>query len=76
MILTSSTRVFDAQSGAEYPRGEVPERAVAVGSTRVRSFPGGDFGLPCLAVIKRLAEGERHDKAQLNDILRDHGVAQ
>jgi hypothetical protein len=26
-------------------------------------------------VIKRLTEGERHDKAQLNDVLRAHGVA-
>jgi 2,3,4,5-tetrahydropyridine-2-carboxylate N-succinyltransferase len=26
-------------------------------------------------VIKRLTEGERHDKAQLNDILRQHGVS-
>jgi len=26
-------------------------------------------------VIKRLTEGERHDKAQLNDILRLHGVS-
>jgi 2,3,4,5-tetrahydropyridine-2-carboxylate N-succinyltransferase len=26
-------------------------------------------------VIKRLTEGERHDKAKLNDILRHHGVS-
>jgi hypothetical protein len=26
-------------------------------------------------VIKRLGEGERHDKARLNDALRDHGVS-
>jgi 2,3,4,5-tetrahydropyridine-2-carboxylate N-succinyltransferase len=74
-ILTSSTRVFDASSGDELPRGEVPERAVAVGSTRVRSFPGGDFGMPCLLVLRTLAEGEIHDKLALNDVLREHGVA-
>lgn len=74
-ILTSSTRVFDANSGEELPRGEVPERAVAVGSTRVRSFPGGDFGMPCLLVLRTLAEGEIHDKVALNDVLREHGVA-
>ncbi len=74
-ILTSSTRVFDAESGDELPRGEVPERAVAVGSTRVRSFPGGDFGMPCLLVLRRLAEDEIHDKTALNDVLREHGVA-
>jgi hypothetical protein len=26
-------------------------------------------------VLKKLSEGERHDKAVLNDILRDSGVA-
>jgi 2,3,4,5-tetrahydropyridine-2-carboxylate N-succinyltransferase len=74
-ILTSSTRVFDAQSGDELPRGEAPERAVVVGSTRVKSFAGGEFGMPCLLVLRRLAEGEIHDKLALNEVLREHGVA-
>jgi 2,3,4,5-tetrahydropyridine-2-carboxylate N-succinyltransferase len=26
-------------------------------------------------VIKRLEEGQRHDKAALNDVLREYGVA-
>jgi hypothetical protein len=26
-------------------------------------------------VVKRLTEGERHDKSKLNDILRDHCAA-
>ncbi|MEP6462799.1 MAG: 2,3,4,5-tetrahydropyridine-2,6-dicarboxylate N-succinyltransferase [Frankiaceae bacterium] len=74
-ILTASTRVFEAETGAELPRGEVPERAVAVGSTRVKTFPGGDFGLPCLLVLRTLAENEIHDKLALNAVLREHGVA-
>ena len=74
-ILTKSTRVFDATTGDELPRGEAPAWSVCVGSTRVRSFPGGDFGMPCLLVLRRLAPGEGHDKLQLNDVLREHGVA-
>ncbi|WP_462188423.1 MULTISPECIES: 2,3,4,5-tetrahydropyridine-2,6-dicarboxylate N-succinyltransferase [unclassified Frankia] len=74
-ILTASTHVFDATTGAEYPRGEIPERAVAVGSNRVKSFPGGEFAMPCILVLRTLAEGEIHDKLALNDILREHGVA-
>ncbi|MDQ1713924.1 MAG: 2,3,4,5-tetrahydropyridine-2,6-dicarboxylate N-succinyltransferase [Frankiaceae bacterium] len=74
-ILTASTRVFDAETGEELPRGEAPERAVCVGSTRVRSFPGGDFGMPCLLVLRYL-DGTEHDKLALNDVLRRHGVAQ
>jgi 2,3,4,5-tetrahydropyridine-2-carboxylate N-succinyltransferase len=45
-ILTRSSRVYDAQTGEELPRGEAPAWSVCVGSTRVRSFPGGDFGMP------------------------------
>ncbi len=74
-ILTASTRVFDASTGEEHPRGEAPERAVCVGSTRVKTFPGGDFGMPCLLVLRTLEPGQEHDKLALNDVLREHGVA-
>lgn len=74
-ILTSSTRVYDSETGEELPRGEIPERAVAVGSTRMRTFNGGEFGMPCLLILRRLAEDEIHDKTVLNDVLREHGVA-
>ncbi len=73
-ILTASTRVFEAETGTELERGVAPERAVCVGSTRVKSFPGGEFGMPCLLVLRRLAEDEIHDKTALNDVLREHGV--
>src|SRR5688500_13531881 len=73
-ILTGSIPVIDAETGEEISRGHVPSWCVAVAATRPRSFPGGDFGMPCVLVIKRLTEGERHDKSQLNDILRSHGT--
>jgi 2,3,4,5-tetrahydropyridine-2-carboxylate N-succinyltransferase len=72
-ILTGSIPVIDAATGEELGRGEVPPWSVAVSATRPRAFPGGEFGLPCVLVIKRLTEGERHDKSALNQILRDHG---
>jgi 2,3,4,5-tetrahydropyridine-2-carboxylate N-succinyltransferase len=74
-ILTSSTHVIDVETGAELPRGEVPPWSVCVGGTRPRRFPGGEFGMPCVLVLKRLPEGGAHDKAALNEILRDHGVS-
>ncbi|MBB6173298.1 2,3,4,5-tetrahydropyridine-2-carboxylate N-succinyltransferase [Nocardiopsis mwathae] len=73
-ILTSSTRVFDAESGEELARGEAPAWSVCVTANRVKSFPGGDFGMPVLLVLKRLEEGQEHDKLALNDMLREHGV--
>jgi 2,3,4,5-tetrahydropyridine-2-carboxylate N-succinyltransferase len=74
-IITASVPVFDAETGEELSRGQVPSWCVAVSATRPRSFPGGDFGMPCILVVKRLDPGERHDKSKLEDILRSHGVA-
>jgi 2,3,4,5-tetrahydropyridine-2,6-dicarboxylate N-succinyltransferase len=73
-ILTKTTHVIDVETGEELPRGEVPAWSVCVAGTRSRMFPGGEFGLPCLLMLRRLPEGSRHDKAELNAILRDHGV--
>jgi len=75
LILSSSIPVIDAETGEQVARGEVPPWCVAVMATRPRTFAGGDFGLPCALILKRLEEGERHDKAQLEDVLRRHGVA-
>ena len=73
-ILTPTTHVIDVETGDELPRGEAPAWSVCVSGTRARKFAGGEFGMPCLLVLKRLPEGSRHDKATLNAILRDHGV--
>jgi 2,3,4,5-tetrahydropyridine-2-carboxylate N-succinyltransferase len=69
-VLNPSIPVVD-----EISRGHVPPWCVAVAASRRREYPGGEFFLPCVLVIRRLTEGERHDKALLNDILRQHGVA-
>jgi 2,3,4,5-tetrahydropyridine-2-carboxylate N-succinyltransferase len=74
-ILNPSIPVIDAQTGEEVSRGYVPDYCVAVSANRKREYPGGEFYLPCVLIIKRMSEGERHNKAALNDILRDHGVA-
>ncbi len=74
-ILTGSVPVIDAETGWELGRGSVPPWCVAVSGTRRRTFNGGDFGLPCVLVVKRLKPGERHDKARLNEVLREHGSA-
>ena len=74
-ILNPSIPVVDAETGEELSRGVVPPWCVAVGASRRRELPGGEFFLPCVLVLRRLSEGERHDKAVLNDILRSHGVS-
>jgi 2,3,4,5-tetrahydropyridine-2-carboxylate N-succinyltransferase len=71
-ILNPSIPVIDAWSGDELGRGYVPPWSVAVGAMRRKQYPGGEFFLPCVLVVRRLTPGERHDKAMLNEILREH----
>ncbi len=75
-ILTDSTHVIDVETGEELPPGEVPAWSVCVGGIRPRKFAGGEFGMACVLVLRRLAAGGTHDKTALNDILRDHGVSE
>jgi 2,3,4,5-tetrahydropyridine-2-carboxylate N-succinyltransferase len=75
VILNPSIPVIDAQTGEELSRGHVPDWSVAVSATRPRQFAGGTFGLPCVLVIRKLSPDQRHDKAQLNDVLRSHQIA-
>jgi 2,3,4,5-tetrahydropyridine-2-carboxylate N-succinyltransferase len=75
VILNPGIPVIDAETGEELSRGVVPPWCIVVQAGRPRTFAGGEFSLPCALVIRRLDEGERHDKAKLNDILRDHGIA-
>jgi 2,3,4,5-tetrahydropyridine-2-carboxylate N-succinyltransferase len=74
VILTDTTPVIDSATGEEVARGVVPERAIVVQGTRMKEFAGGSFGLPCALILRYLAEGEEHDRLQLNAILREHGV--
>jgi 2,3,4,5-tetrahydropyridine-2-carboxylate N-succinyltransferase len=74
-VLTPSIPVIDAETGEELSRGYVPDYCVAVTASRRRDYPGGEFFLPCVLVVRKLEEGERHDQVKLNNLLREHGVA-
>ncbi len=74
-VLSPSIPVIDAETGDVISRGHVPDYCVAVTASRRREFAGGEFFLPCVLVIRRMSEGERHNKTSLNDILREHGVS-
>jgi 2,3,4,5-tetrahydropyridine-2,6-dicarboxylate N-succinyltransferase len=74
-FLDPSIPVIDAETGEEFSRGVVPPWCVAIRASRRREYPGGEFFIPCVLIIKRLTEGERHNKAQLNEVLRAHGAS-
>ena len=73
VVLTANTPVIDPRGEApvEY-RGHVPPGAIVVPGTRPRSFPAGDYGMPCGLIIGERTEAT-DDKVQLNDLLRDAG---
>jgi 2,3,4,5-tetrahydropyridine-2-carboxylate N-succinyltransferase len=70
-LLNPTIPVIDTETGEELGRGVVPAGCVCVMGSRKRKFAGGEFGLPCLLVIRRLAPGDRD---HVNEILRDTGV--
>jgi len=74
VILNPGIPVIDAETGEEVARGVVPPWCIVVQAMRPKTFKGGEFYLPCALIMRRLAEGERSDKAKLNEILRDHGI--
>jgi len=74
VVLTASIPVIDVETGEEVARGAIPPWCVAVYGTRPRQFAGGEFGMPAVLIIRRLEPGRRHEKAQLNEALRQYGV--
>ena len=70
-VLNPGIPVIDSQTGEEVSRGVVPPYCITVQAGRKRTFPGGEFTLPCVLILRRYEPGERQ---HLNDILRDHGV--
>ena len=56
-FLDPSIPVIDAETGEEISRGVVPPWCVAIRASRRREYPGGEFFVPCVLVIKRLSEG-------------------
>jgi 2,3,4,5-tetrahydropyridine-2,6-dicarboxylate N-succinyltransferase len=75
VVLNPSIPVIDGETGEEVSRGVVPPWCLVINATRPKELPGGTFGFPCALILKRFSEGERHDKATLNAVLREHGIA-
>jgi 2,3,4,5-tetrahydropyridine-2-carboxylate N-succinyltransferase len=75
VVLTQSTKIIDItqQEPIEY-KGWVPERSVVIPGSYTKSFPAGDYQVPCALIIgQRKASTDL--KTSLNDALRDFNVA-
>ncbi|HVM52281.1 MAG TPA: 2,3,4,5-tetrahydropyridine-2,6-dicarboxylate N-succinyltransferase [Acidimicrobiales bacterium] len=71
-LLNPGIPVIDAETGEEVARGVIPPDCVVMRAERKRTFPGGDFYLPCALIVRRLQPGDRD---HVNDILRESGVS-
>jgi 2,3,4,5-tetrahydropyridine-2,6-dicarboxylate N-succinyltransferase len=75
VVITSSTKIIDV-TGTQpiYHTGEVPERAVVIPGSYTKSFPSGDYQVPCALIIGKRKESTDL-KTSLNQTLRDYNVA-
>jgi 2,3,4,5-tetrahydropyridine-2,6-dicarboxylate N-succinyltransferase len=75
VVLTASTKIIDVSGNTpiEY-KGRVPARSVVIPGSYTKTFPAGDFQVPCALIIgQRKASTDK--KTSLNDALREHSVA-
>ncbi len=75
VVLTKSTKIIDV-TGSEPVifMGEVPERSVVIPGSYNKTFPAGDYHVPCALIIGKRKESTDL-KTSLNDALREHDVA-
>jgi 2,3,4,5-tetrahydropyridine-2-carboxylate N-succinyltransferase len=75
VVLTASTKIIDVSGPKpiEY-NGYVPSRSVVIPGSYTKTFPSGNYQVPCALII-----GERKEstdkKTSLNEVLRDHSIA-
>ena len=75
VVITSSTPIIDVTGPEETVyKGRVPARSVVVPGTRMKSFPAGEYGLPCALIIGQRKESTDR-KTSLNNALRDFSVS-
>lgn len=75
VVLTKSTRIIDVSGPSPVEmKGVVPARSVVIPGSYTKSFPAGDYQVPCALII-----GQRKPstdlKTSLNDALREYNVA-
>ncbi|MFJ1354455.1 2,3,4,5-tetrahydropyridine-2,6-dicarboxylate N-succinyltransferase [Capnocytophaga canimorsus] len=75
VVLTASTKIIDitGQNPVEI-KGYVPARSVVIPGSYTKSFPAGEYQVPCALIIGKRKEST-DKKTSLNDALREYGVS-
>ncbi len=75
VCLTASTKIIDVTGPVPVEmKGIVPARSVVIPGSYTKSFPAGDFQVPCALIIGKRKESTDL-KTSLNDALREYDVA-
>lgn len=75
VVLTASTKIIDVTGTAPVEmKGRVPARSVVIPGSYTKSFPAGDYQVPCALIIGQRKEST-DKKTSLNDALRENNVA-
>ncbi|MGB5500537.1 MAG: 2,3,4,5-tetrahydropyridine-2,6-dicarboxylate N-succinyltransferase [Maribacter sp.] len=75
VVLTASTKIIDVTGDTPVERkGLVPSRSVVIPGSYTKSFPAGDYQVPCALIIGTRKEST-NKKTSLNDALREYDVA-
>lgn len=75
VTLTASSKIIDVTgSKPVIYNGVVPARSVVIPGSYTKSFPAGDYQVPCALIIGKRKESTNL-KTSLNDALRDNDVA-
>lgn len=75
VTITGSTKIIDVSGNQpkEY-KGYIPPKSVVIPGTTSKTFPAGNFGIPCALIIgQRKASTDK--KTSLNDALRDFNLS-
>lgn len=75
VCLTMSTKIIDVTGNKPIEtKGYVPERSVVIPGSYAKTFPAGEYQVPCALIIGKRKESTDL-KTSLNDALREHHVA-
>ncbi|NQX99731.1 MAG: 2,3,4,5-tetrahydropyridine-2,6-dicarboxylate N-succinyltransferase [Flavobacteriaceae bacterium] len=75
VVLTMSTKIIDVTGNKPLEmKGYVPERSVVIPGSFTKTFPAGDYNVPCALIIGKRKEST-NKKTSLNNALREYDVA-
>ena len=75
VVITASTKIINVtESEPLETKGYIPSRSVVIPGSYTKTYPAGDFQVPCALIIGKRKEST-DKKTSLNDALRTHNVS-